>query len=283
MSRIATPYDQNFVGILSNNVGKLIQRIETLEKTVECLKAEKVDTKNVSHPDLAEYKEQMTKQMQLLLAQNKQFFTESGSVNIPEGIKFVIITACGGGGAGGYSTLDNDEICGGTGGGAGAGIMFYPIQVNKSRIIEFVIGKGGKKPSEDGGDTVIKYENRILTLGSGKGCADTHSKSGGAGGTSEIDPLCNGYSGDAGSEVLYDRKNKSADTATGGSGGASRFAEGGIGGIRAFVPDRDGKMVPSIKGLDAFFGAGGGGSGPGIDKNLVGCGGNGFVCIQFIL
>lgn len=212
----------------------------------------------------------------------RYFFNESGSLNIPDDIKTLIITAAAAGGAGGHGVLENEDAVGGPGGGAGAGILFYPIRVGKAKTIAFTIGKGGVEPSQDGGDTVVKYDETVLTLGGGKGSKDVHDASGGAGGTCDIDARCSGFSGSSGSEAIVDRKSKDANVAVGGDGGNSLFAKGGTGGLKAYVKGGDGRMAPSIKGLDAEgYAAGGGGSGVGIAKNLVGKGGDGFVFVQF--
>lgn len=286
MSHTAKIFDNRFVELLADDVAKLRKEIVAVKeqldkerkKTEDLLQLQKLESNSTRESGM----QFLQKQIGDAIAKNKQFFTESGSVTVPDEAKFAIITAVGGGASGGHAVIEADEVIGGCGGGASASILFYPIKLNKSRTINFIVGRGGQKPAENGTDTIIKYEDNTLTLHGGQGCTDVHSNMGGAGGTCDIDPLCNGYSGSSGTETLYDKKNKDNEPAFGGTGGSSRFHMGGIGGLKAFVMSENNKLVPSLKGLDGEFGSGGGGSSPGISKDLVGKGGNGFVYINFV-
>ena len=286
MSKPIKVFNDRFVELLSDDVARLRTDIANIKEELEKERKKTEELMNLQKLESASSQkmgmEFLQKQIGMAIAKNKQFFTESGTVTVPDEAKFAIITAGAGGASGSHAIVDNDEIVAGAGGGAGSGILFYPIKINKSKIISFVVGKGGVLPSQNGGDTIIKYEDKTLTLGGGKGCLDPRGNIGGEGGVCDFDPICNGYSGNAGTEALYDKKNKDNDLAIGGSGGSSKFARGGIGGLKAFITNGDGKLIPSIKGLDAEgFSAGGGGSAAGIDKNLVGFGGSGFVYITF--
>jgi hypothetical protein len=214
-------------------------------------------------------------------SENGKLILSSESVTIPNDVQIVFITAGAGGAAGGYGVIDNEEASGGSGGGSGAGINFLPFRMGKDRVIEFKIGRGGSKPSQAGEDTIIKYGDRVITLGGGKG--STKTEEGGAGGTCDLHAMYNGYSGSPGGDTILDKKSKMpALPAYGGDGGNSLFGVGGKGGFHAHVKDTSGKVIPSIKGLDADnFSAGGGGSSNGIDKELVGKGGDGFAYISW--
>lgn len=286
MSRVVELFDHTYVKLLTNSVDQLRKEVNTLKEQMEAERK-----KNDSMLNLLKLDNNTTREsgMQYLRAQigdimskSKQFFTESGTVTIPDEVKTVIVTACAGGASGNHAIVEADEIVGGAGGGAGASVIFYPIKINKTKMITFVVGKGGILSSQNGEDTVIKYEDKGITLGGGKACKEIRSHSGGDGGTCDIDPLCNGYSGSSGTESLFDKKAGGNEPASGGTGGSSRFSRGGVGGIRAFVVGENNRLIPSLKGLDGDFGAGGGGSSAGISKELVGRGGDGFVYMVFV-
>lgn len=246
----------------------LYQRVASLEASLKSIQKAELDKKEV--------------QPHILFFSAAD--TPSKTVEIPANVTALLVTAGGGGGAGGCGSVDNENATGGSGGGAAAGVISYPIKVTKNdRKIEFTIGKGGTEPSQDGKDTVIKYGSQIITLGGGKGPKETDNEAGGMGGLCDLHAIYSGHSGSAGGEELCERKAKSVPPVTGGDGGNSLFSKGGTGGFKAHIQSQDGKMIPSLKGLDAeSFSAGGGGSSPGIDKKLVGKGGDGFVCIQFV-
>lgn len=239
-----------------------------------------IESISVLRKEVSELKEQVRNNSAVVdcLTLTRQFFTESGTFNIPDGVKHVFITGGAGGGAGGLAKVENEEATGGAGGGAGAGILFYPIKVNKSRTITFTIGKGGIEPSQDGGDTIVKYEDIVLNLGGGKGCSDVHATTGGAGGTCDVDARCSGYSGTSGSEGIIEKESKAIGVAAGGDGGCSYFSKGGIGGLKHFARTENGKQIPVLKGMDSEgYSSGGGGNCPGVDKKDVGRGGDGFI------
>lgn len=286
MTKHTELFDQHYVKYLSNDLAALRKDVQDLKSQLE---SEKKKTETLLNLQKLENQTTRESGMQFLRSQidaavkrDKQFFTESGSVTVPDDVKYVIVTACGSGAAGYHAVVDGDSIIAGCGGGSGASVSFYPIQMNKSRVIKFSVGKGGIKPAQDGQDTVITYENQELKLGGGKGCKDPHHSTGGSGGICDMDASCNGCAGEAGTETLYDKKSKDTEPALGGSGGSSRFSRGGIGGLKSYVLDKDNKLVPSLKGGDGFFGAGGGGSSANLSRDLVGFGGSGFVYLQFV-
>jgi hypothetical protein len=75
-------------------------------------------------------------------------------------IKYIYITAVGGGGAGGVGCIKGMFYYSGGGGGAGACIMHRPIEVVEGTIITIKVGAGGSAcDGTEGGDTVITIKH----------------------------------------------------------------------------------------------------------------------------
>ena len=205
------------------------------------------------------------------------YIKTSGVIELPPGLHIVLVTAAGGGGAGGLGSTNGGVYYGGGGGGAGASSMLTPIKLDPTMptFCTVVIGDGGNSPSANGGDTSIIFNQGGNVVGSivchgGTGGQAGPVCSGGAGGQHNLHPSTYGLNGGNGTFGV-----PSLTTVTGGSGGISWFAPGGLG---AFTWVVDG--LPSLIGQNGQFGAGGGGSVPGV--TLTGNGGDGFVAITGI-
>ena len=152
------------------------------------------------------------------------------------------------------------------------------------------IGIGGTISNLDGGDTsvCIHIGSKLIfkhTAQGGKhgGNQDINNK-GGLGGGCGSNQMLGGYDGCVGSVSL-----SSVGKVFGGNGGNSAFEQGGFGGYQknlfTIENDTDGYDHPdnstNPQGQDGYMGSGGGGSCPGLNDDLIGNGGNGFVIIEF--
>lgn len=220
---------------------------------------------------------------------------------VKPGIKFIFITAVGGGGAGGLGIIKDMYYYSGGGGGSGASIINKPISVVDGTILYITVGKGGDILSDmHGGETIIKitYPNssiiETIVVDSGKNgnpsCSDCDTKQilnvdGGAQGNG-VSCLVSGNNGVNGNvsvpSFLALNAGSGGDSVmyAGGQGAGNTFADGGEGG-HVLMNSSLNNMI----GKPGKYGSGGGGSAAksSIDKTQIasGCGGDGLVIVEW--
>lgn len=244
-----------------------------------------------------------------------QFFTASGTFNVPAGVTSVFLTMTGGGGGGG--PMCHAVFSGGSGGGAGEFCINRPVKVTAGAAIAVTIVSGGSGGSDctnsaaNGGETsfgVYKVRggnngitannlNFASTAGHGGGYRGGDLSQGGVygpsinglaavAGTAESPSYYGGSSG-AGIDVTKTVRLDGAfcqeiqggvgqnGTSCGSGGGASLFGTGGSGGLQYF-PGND----PPAGSYGA--GAGGAGNWNFSVSQPGGTGRSGAVLVQWI-
>jgi len=173
----------------------------------------------------------------------------SGTIAVPEGANYVVISAMGGGGGGGHAFDGGFGNFGGGGGGSGNGIFGMTMKVEYGETFVVTIGAGGLggdmfapgNGGTGGTTTIVTPNSGTITVTGGTG---------GIGGTSGTNT--NGGSGHWG----------------GGGGGPDSFALPGIGGTG------NGTTFPPVKGFYTPL------NGENGSINMPGSGGGGVLSIQ---
>jgi hypothetical protein len=215
---------------------------------------------------------------------------------LPKLPEVIFITMVGAGGAGGSGYIENDNAYSGGGGGAGETVHKYILSMKGSTGKLFVTaGLGGDNVRPDGSDSSVEVEmidshRRIVTASGGHG-ANTNPNLGGQGSCNKLHDFEQSDRVERSDRIgLFSGKNGSDGqiqfasdpmSIQGGKGGNSYFAAGGCGGYSHYIKDTLEKTVLNPQGEDGSFGSGGGGSAPGLSKDLVGKGGHGFVLIEY--
>ena len=188
---------------------------------------------------------------------------------VPKNVRSIKVTACGGGGAGGTTTYNG--CTNGAGGGSGGTAICRIFTVVPLSVIDIKVGAGGKTPSSGGGSTVI---GSLIVLPGGYGGL---SAPGGAGGPSS------GLGSGAGGEGGYSSDRKKATAGLNGLYGAGGTCEresyiggGGGGSIGA-----GGKSKYNATKTERNGEKGGGGAGAYLGMDEFGCGGDGYVKIEW--
>jgi hypothetical protein len=224
---------------------------------------------------------------------------------VKPGIKFIFITAVGGGGAGGLGIIKDMYYYSGGGGGSGASIINKPISVVDGTILYITVGKGGDILSGvHGGETIIKitYPNsstiELIIVDSGKNgnpslddCDTKHvlnvdggaqgngvtcliSGNDGMNGNVSVPSFLALNAGSGGDSIMY----------AGGRGAGNTFADGGEGG-HVLMKSTLNNDTDVLIGKPGKYGSGGGGSAAKsfIDKTKTasGYGGDGLVIIEW--
>ncbi len=185
-----------------------------------------------------------------------QWFTATGTFNVPAGVAEVWGKGWGGGGGGGAGTATGS--CGG--GGGGGGYFEFLASVTPAQVLNITIGSGGAGATSisagtSGGTTTVAISGGATLASSAGGTGGSSSSSGtGAGGAggSATGVILLTQSGNAGANGINGSLSVSptVNIFNGGTGGASPF--GGPGG--------SGAPAGSVPG--AFPGGGGSGGGP---------------------
>lgn len=109
------------------------------------------------------------------LSSDRLIITKNTTIEVPPNATQVHIQAWGGGGAGGAVFSQSNTIGvpvsvqSGSGGGSGGAFVYDgPISSASSRTITFTIGKGGSKPGENGGDTIVDIGGLKIPATGGK-------------------------------------------------------------------------------------------------------------------
>lgn len=259
-----------------------------------CVGKNKVDISNIStcviqnKVDISNIRQKVVK------------MTVSGEIVVPESVCFVKIMAIGGGGGGGNGS---PFISGPTGGGGGGGSGFIEevsFIVSSGTVFFADIGIGGE-PQEQGGNTTVTLDGKIIVDVSGGQAGETSNSQGGGnggdgyygggggargtnfgegiGGTGLI--TC--YDGDSASTNM--KGGNGGPKSIGGTGGTSNMNGGAGGGGGGLTGGSGGTDGPGLgNGTDGTLGGGGGGgkgkSPSGFTASKGGKGGDGFV--QFI-
>ena len=204
-----------------------------------------------------------------------EIFTESGSFNVPKGVKTVYLTACAAGGAG----EDGDMYAGGCGGDRGEYVIHRKIDTTNIDAISFTIGKGVE--GSNGESTII---NNIVTLAGGsKGSVNIENSGAGAennSSTSTADFFTPGGSG--GASLLSGGGSPKGESATSanrnaasGGGGAGCLGSGGRGATDS-TNRGDGYAVRRAE-KGGYGAGGGGGASEATSANDGAVGGDGLV------
>ena len=204
-----------------------------------------------------------------------EIFTESGSFNVPKGVRTVYLTACAAGGAG----ENGDGYSGGCGGDRGEYVIHRKIDTTSIDTISFTIGKG-----VEGGNGESTIINNIVTLAGGsKGSVSNQNSGAGADvATSSTSESYFTPGGSGGASLLSgggSPKGESATstngTAASGGGGAACLGPGGRGATDSTNRGRGYAVRQAEKG---GYGAGGGGGAAEATSAMDGAiGGDGLV------
>jgi hypothetical protein len=189
--------------------------------------------------------------------------SETGTFEVPHGVKTVFVELWGGGGGGG--SIMSPPLTAGGGGGAG-GYVFSPVAVRAGDVFTCVIGSGGVGGATIGTDGSAGFNTTVFSPTANHGSGVSMVANGGAGGTASSE----GGGGGGASGALSGGFNSAGSSGTagipfvggiavGGAGGAA--TSGGGGGRGASV--NEGSEPGSLPG-------GGGGGGGGSISNFVG-------------
>lgn len=171
---------------------------------------------------------------ELITDHGVQTFTSDGTFTVPNGVNKILVTACGGGGAG-YSGTGGSSGGGAPGAGGAGGDFVYKkaYYVTPNQTISITVGTGATSSGEAGGNTIV---GNLVTLvggagGTGVGAYSTGAAGGTAignggnggrsGGTDTGGAGIQGEPGDSSSEVNFRGGNISGFGSSGGGGGAS--------------------------------------------------------------
>jgi hypothetical protein len=306
--------DIDFIQIQLNNISKkyvemkqqeycneerykqLVSEIDNIHMLTDCLTKTDCDCKQ-SDPCICD---------------NKLFYTESNTSHqyMFECDKIIFITMVGGGGAGGIGYVNGMYYFSGSGGGSGSCLLKKPVKVQKGTIINIQVGSGGCSNNDrDGGYSSIEIispcGNKDKYICAGGKCGNSfiitdqnhtgenifvlntnlcvnieNNVDGGKGAIITCNILLSGCDGQDGQVTV-----PSQFRAVGGTGGNSMFNAGGKGGGNYFNEGGLGGLETDVIGKDGESGSGGGGSAPRLifpkNTQLSGCGGTGFVLIEF--
>lgn len=233
--------------------------------------------------------------------------SKSGSVNIPSGSVYALITICGGGGGGGHSDFN---AMGAGGGGAGGCVYKYPINVSATTLIGATInytlgvcGNGYAGPSGiavdggNGGTSTINLNNFVITcdggiggegLGNGRESGNVLFLNIATFGVAGGDPNNNGNDGNFRYNVISGGSGAGGDNNgvprrggntigfTGGIGisGGPGASQGGGGGASGLANGGNPGLTPN--------GSRGSGGGGGVGTNPSGRGGDSYIEIVFL-
>lgn len=208
-----------------------------------------------------------------LQTENKTVYIDTDTeYEIPQTTKEIFLSMVAGGGSGGSSEIKDGLCYSGGGGGGGGSYVKLPIKIeNNSNIkLNCKIGKGGNYFSPNGTDTIVELfvNNKIFTsfcVRGGMRGGSGFKNNGGNGGEGYLNTT--GSKGSKGTISLMSHNHN------GGCGGSSSFYKGGHG-FSYLIQDKN--------DCNGRWGSGGGGLIPGIDKDNMSNGGNGFVLIELL-
>lgn len=205
----------------------------------------------------------------LIQAHGTQTFTKDGTFTVPDGVTKILVTACGGGQAGGSGNSNRSSS--GDGGAGGDCIFKKAFSVTQGQKISIIVGKGGTTSGAIGNATVV---GSLVTLAGGNNARE-NTNGGGIGGLGGYSKSPNIYaeSGKPGLIGLGGVPAYRPDAQYAGGGGGGSLGDGGRSGN---IIDNHGQS-----GKPGQLGGGGGGGTAFNNSPAGGNGGDGIVIIEW--